>query len=1435
VCTSFLFIVTAVNSLPLIKPSDEVCQSLSTSCQDLWVASGCKKVKTCINEVWEKLEVPLDNSNVCNICKEMVKEARDQLLSNETQEELKEVLEGSCNLIPLGFISEMCRQFVDSLIPDLIDMLVSRMDPDQVCSIAGLCNPDFMTQGLQTKQHQKLLLSTFHSRIYLPSNEASKSALATKKTPACVKCKDAMKYSKKMFNKISEDRMTSIVLKACEHHLGNQSSECQAIAKVFWPPVSKYLRNMNPDAFCAHLKHCTLLGSTKLEAPLFTRENDDLTCDFCKQLVEHLREMLAANTTQEEIKQAFLNVCEELGPAAEECQKLLEEYFDMVYSYLLEALTPDQFCAAIGLCKQTIKGGMNSQEKAMNKVIMKLFPSTEQKKKHLLKLKLKKYGKEGPSYNSASSIPLVKVIPALPKEYLEANTSVAVPMVKLFPSQKAKAGDIISCSLCKSLIGLVEELLPGNMTVEAISDVLDLICELLPASEEQQCRTFIDTNRDIIIKFLTEDAAPEVVCHLIALCSGKAKLIWGERGVCRSKLQRKWDMKELEMIKQCRKVIPDEEDNIAEVEEADILFSQVIQSTSFTREDYETLDANIATCREESLEELIAEVQDVDPCSSGDDMVSPPAAGVSYYSDCDFCQDVVQFLYSELKNNSTEEELKQLLENVCRLFPGESQNKCLATVDVYFNLVMSMILQEFTPAQICKELGFCPSSKQLPSSVHTVPQPTKHVVKKDKLDNECDICISVVQFVYNELKDNATEEEIKQLLDQACNLFPGKTRQKCVNMVNTYFDILVSLLTQQLSPDQVCQTLGLCPSCKCRFFTPTVIPPLPSGGLGHASYRYRVLLSGRKIRSVKTLLFRQSLGRKLMQYSTFFFCPSYEAECLEGILTTFCFFLNINYFSEVLENDCYCVLSLAAKRVLSSVHTVPKPTKHLAEKSKSGGADCDICINVVQFVYNELKDNSTEEEIRQLLDKVCSLLPGKTRQECVDLVNTYLDALVSLLMQQLTPQQICQTLGLCPSSVVAASALHSSKQGISKAALGGECDICENIVQFVYNEMKEPSSEEEVRKLLDGVCYLFAEAERQKCINLVNNYIDVLIPLLMSEFTPTQICQRLELCPQVKATSLPSTPKTVTLKKVADPDSECAFCHSLVKLVYEELNDDKTEASIRKALDHVCDLCPGDNKQKCITIVNTYYELLVSLLLQEMDPNLICKDFLHICPQGARGNFECTFCQYALHFIQNELVDNVTEARVQEALDKLCDKLPQQFSDECKAFVEEYGPALMVLLAQEIDPSIVCVAIKACPKDGIRRQPEAFVADVKLSKCDTCTTVVDYVERILQSKPNDKEITSLIENVCKAVPKNMQSDCASLVDMYGPYLLDAIGNIGNSREICKFVDMCSDGTEHPKLLGTKQCTQGPSYWCGSPEQAASCNAQEYCKKKIWKQ
>lgn len=86
------------------------------------------------------MTVPNDHDSVCDICKDMVTQARDQLESNQTQEDLKAVFEGSCALIHIKPIVAECDRLVDEFIPELVETLASQMDPSVVCSVSGLCN-----------------------------------------------------------------------------------------------------------------------------------------------------------------------------------------------------------------------------------------------------------------------------------------------------------------------------------------------------------------------------------------------------------------------------------------------------------------------------------------------------------------------------------------------------------------------------------------------------------------------------------------------------------------------------------------------------------------------------------------------------------------------------------------------------------------------------------------------------------------------------------------------------------------------------------------------------------------------------------------------------------------------------------------------------------------------------------------------------------------------------------------------------------------------------------------------------------------------------------------------------------------------------------------------------------------------------------------------
>jgi saposin len=73
--------------------------------------------------------VPVDTDSICKICLDMVGQARDQLESNETMEEIREVFDGSCDLIPLKIVKTECKKLADDFIPEMVEALASQMNP----------------------------------------------------------------------------------------------------------------------------------------------------------------------------------------------------------------------------------------------------------------------------------------------------------------------------------------------------------------------------------------------------------------------------------------------------------------------------------------------------------------------------------------------------------------------------------------------------------------------------------------------------------------------------------------------------------------------------------------------------------------------------------------------------------------------------------------------------------------------------------------------------------------------------------------------------------------------------------------------------------------------------------------------------------------------------------------------------------------------------------------------------------------------------------------------------------------------------------------------------------------------------------------------------------------------------------------------------------
>ncbi|VVD02194.1 unnamed protein product [Leptidea sinapis] len=56
------------------------------------------------------------------------------------------------------------------------------------------------------------------------------------------------------------------------------------------------------------------------------------------------------------------------------------------------------------------------------------------------------------------------------------------------------------------------------------------------------------------------------------------------------------------------------------------------------------------------------------------------------------------------------------------------------------------------------------------------------------------------------------DEEIKKIVHGVCKRMPKSVRSECDQFVEKYSDLVISLLAQELNPDEVCQELKLCKS-----------------------------------------------------------------------------------------------------------------------------------------------------------------------------------------------------------------------------------------------------------------------------------------------------------------------------------------------------------------------------------------------------------------------------------------------------------------------------------------------------------------------------------------------------------------------------------------------------------------------------------------------
>jgi len=694
-------------------------------CANIQQASECSAVRHCVKAVWEKEEVPQDDDEVCKICKDMVGQARDTLLSNQTQEELKEVFDGSCDLIPLSIIAKECRVLADEFVPELVETLASEMNPDTVCTVSGLCNSERIDKML-AKSHKK--------EAHLGGD--------------CMVCREGAAQTRAQIGRLTQDQVEDRLLELCGY-MGSFSDACRLTVIQKAQRLYRTLTTVKwDDEICDLSGLCSQAFDSVPASPVSAGE--DIQCEFCEKVIKHWVDVYANNASLAEFKQLLDGICDKLDHKnADHCKHIVDTYYIPAFEFLRHEVDPKMLCSLVGLCGPHRLEDLQ-EDVLTNQIVRQQAPlvpaiQTSSSSCDLCQFALTEVFtvlKDPEDQDMAKNV-LESVCYRLPQkweygceDFVERYTPMLLDFIanglnpdeicsamKLcsgwarlpsLPQQEVTVGDS-KCVLCEYVVTTLDNLVSNKTNEEEIKEALESLCSYMPKSIVKQCDTFVDSYTEIIIDMLTKDVSPEMICSNLGLCDKQeVAIIIVEEPV---RVGGAYCTLCDEVINGLEQQLKDKH-NEDEIKEALDVFCYYLSTpvhkecikmvSQYTEQlvdmiihDFppQKICAELGLCVDHSITSN-AIPQDTD-ISLGQEMVPVEASEVT----CEMCEFAISVIDMRLGDKATMDQIEREVQFVCSYLPGSIADKCEELVDQYGDkLIAALIKTEMDPKKVCTEV-----------------------------------------------------------------------------------------------------------------------------------------------------------------------------------------------------------------------------------------------------------------------------------------------------------------------------------------------------------------------------------------------------------------------------------------------------------------------------------------------------------------------------------------------------------------------------------------------------------------------------------------------------------------------------------------------------------------------------------------------------------
>ena len=366
---------------------------------------------------------------------------------------------------------------------------------------------------------------------------------------------------------------------------------------------------------------------------------------------------------------------------------------------------------------------------------------------------------------------------------------------------KGASNDII-CETCKQVVSYVEALLASQTTKDKIIELLEELCNKIPAPYGAICDTLVETYLDQIIAWIEQEIEAFDICKKIGLCTDALKIRIPKGAsndiVCET----------------CKQLVNYVESLIDSQTTKDKIIELCEELCNKIPAPYGAIcDSLVETYISQIIDWIEQEIEAFDICKKiglcTDALKIRIPKGAKNDIVCETCQQLVKYVEKLIDSQTTKDKIIELCEELCDKIPAPYGSICDSLVETYISQIIDWVEKEIEALDICKRIGLCTDNKA--KKVNKVNKVNKIRIPKN-VDNDliCTVCQQVVAFVETLMTEEKTEEEIIALVEKLCDKIPAPYGSICDSLAEAYIPQIMAWLKEELEVLDICQKIGLC-------------------------------------------------------------------------------------------------------------------------------------------------------------------------------------------------------------------------------------------------------------------------------------------------------------------------------------------------------------------------------------------------------------------------------------------------------------------------------------------------------------------------------------------------------------------------------------------------------------------------------------------------